>query len=132
MGGVEAREESAVGLSPCRSFGGVKTRGVDPGEPSWAESGMDVVDNEEVGEGGSGGATGSTGNMEGPRISRAYSSPSLRISMRREVTRIGCLRRNFASLMDLPTLEMIRGSMVIATFASLVVYPQIFPLPEKC
>jgi len=76
IGGIVARKMLVAacsigdrGLFRCRSFGGVKKRGVDPGEPSWTVYGMDVVDSEEVGEGGSVAATGSTGNMEGPSIS---------------------------------------------------------------
>ena len=62
----------AVMMLRC-SFGGVKSRGVDPGEPSWGNSGMDVVDNEEVGEGG-----GLTGGDSGvPRTSKTYLSPSV-------------------------------------------------------
>ena len=124
IGGVRGRGLS-VGLFLC-SFGGVKSRGVDPGEPSWGDSGMDVVDNEEVGEGG-----GPTGGDSGvPRTPKTYLSPSVWISSKRGLSSKGCLRRNFASLIDLGILAMIAGSMAIAAFISSFVYPRAFPLQQ--
>jgi hypothetical protein len=126
-------------LSRC-SFEGVKARGVDPAEPSITEppaaelltvigSGMDVVDNEEGGneelrEGGSQSDSGVS------RTSEAYFSPSVWISSKRRLCSKGCLRRNFANLIDLGILAMICGSMAIATFISSSVYPRPFSLQQ--
>jgi len=102
---------------------------VDPVYPrlAWLDSGMDVVDNEEVAEGG---GMAMTGDVEGPSISDTYLSPNSRISLKKGSRFIGCFCRNFASLIDLPTLEMIRGSIVIAAFFSSSVYPRMFALSK--